>query len=138
MTARRLRGPIARAAGLADDARAEDPEYAALGFTVLTAPDGDARSRARLHVAEALAALALARRVPQSTHAVDSGTRRAGIEGPRGPLVARRLPAGWLLAALGAEEARRTGAELARGLEWASALVAIGSLDLSPWRVGPA
>lgn len=126
-----LHGPISRAAGLPLDARTEDPAYRAAGFAVRTGKDGDALGRARLRLTEALDALALEARLP----AAAAGT--TAVEGPRGPLLARRLPAGWLLAARGAEEARRAGDELVVGLEWGAALVVLGSLDLSPWWVGP-
>ncbi len=126
-----LHGPIARAAGLALDARTDDPAYRAAGFVARTEEGGDALARARLRLAEALDALALEARLTAATE----GT--AVIEAPRGPLLARRLPAGWLLAARGAAEARRTGGDLVVGLEWGAALVVLGSLDLSPWAVGP-
>ncbi len=160
-----LRGPIARAAGIAADDRTEHPAYRALGFAPRTAEDGDVLARARLRLAEALDALSLADRLPatftdaphppDAPRAPDAPRRpdapRAprppdapdavlapnGVEGPRGPLLAARLPAGWVLAARGAEEARRAGGELVVGLEWGAALVVLCSLDLSPWWVGP-
>ncbi len=127
-----LQGPIARAAGLAADARTADPAYRALGFTPATGEDGDALARARVRLSEARDALALADRLPAAAEGPHP------VEGPRGPLLAARLPAGWVLAARGAEEARRAGGELVVGLEWGAALVVLGSLDLSPWWVGPA
>lgn len=126
-----LRGPIARAAGVALDARTEDPAYAVLGFEPRTAENGDALARTSLRLAEARDALDLADRLP--TGAVGSHP----VEGPRGPLLAQRLPTGWRLTAHGSEEARGAGGKLVVGLEWGTALVVLGSLDLSPWRVDP-
>lgn len=126
-----LRGPVARAAGLSLDVRTEDPAYRALRFVPRTGVDGDALARARLRLAEARDALALAERLPAAADGPHP------VEGPRGPLLAGLLPAGWVLAARGAEEARRAGGELVVGLEWGAALVVLASLDLSPWWVGP-
>jgi hypothetical protein len=74
-------GPTARAAGLVEDARTEDPAYRALGFEPVVQRAGDARARWRQRLEEAVQALELAER---------SGGHRAGgigmVESPHGRL----------------------------------------------------
>jgi hypothetical protein len=136
-----LRGPAARASGLADDARSDDPLYRQLGFEPVVRAGGDALARAQVRCDEAVQALRLG---AAALHAAEDGgpaqavpRPAAGttVEGPRGPLRAERLAGGWGLSAPGAPEARASAAEAMVGLEWASALVAVTSFDLSPWQV---
>jgi hypothetical protein len=58
-----------------------------------------------------------------------AGTAPA-VEGPRGPITARRSAGAWERAA------RRAAAGAMVGLEWSAALVALASFDLSPWSAG--
>jgi len=143
-----LSGPNARAAGVAEDARAADPLYAELGFAPMVRSGGDALARASVRVEEARAALTLAIEAAARARATDPeapGTRgasgsatQAAIEGPRGRILASRpAPDAPLVAhAEGAAAARVAAAAAARGSEWNAALVAVASFDLSPWRVG--
>lgn len=112
-------GPVARASGIADDARLDDPAYRALGFEPLTLQEGDSATRWRQRLNETLQALDLAAR---------SGDRTTGgqgvVESPRGRLaIGEPNPADRLLglipAALG-------------GLEWGDAVATLHSLDLEP------
>lgn len=117
-------GPVARACGLAEDARAADPAYQALGFVTLVQPvtddTGDARARWRQRIGETRQSLDLARR---------AGRRRAGeegapVEGVRGRVASgpdTREPSATLLALL---------PDLLRGLEWGDAVTTIVSLDV--------
>ncbi|MGH7556644.1 MAG: hypothetical protein ACREMD_02445 [Gemmatimonadota bacterium] len=108
-------GPIARAAGIDADARADDPAYEALGFAPVVHREGDARARWRQRLAEAIQAVELAGR------AGDRPPRLAVIEGPRGPY------------GPGAPEVPPPSAalpDLLTGLEWGDAVTAIVSLDL--------
>jgi hypothetical protein len=118
-----LPGPAARASGVADDARSDDPHYRRLGFEPVVRLEGDAWARTVVRAAEAAAALRLA-----SAAVADGGPsdvpRGPVVEGPRGGLRAT----GSLLVAAGAT---------AVGAEWATAVVGIASFDLSPWRVAP-
>lgn len=145
---RGLRGPVARASGVAVDARAEDDLYADLGFEPAVHAGGDALSRALLRAEEAQMALGLARRALEraaSDREVDDGegpaplARSGGepglVEGPRGPLVAQRSKAGWRLSAPGSVAVREAAGAAMVGAEWAAALVALASFDLSPWAV---
>ncbi|MFP5362229.1 MAG: hypothetical protein ACLGI5_05835 [Thermoleophilia bacterium] len=143
--ARRLAGPLARAAGAAEDARADDPGYGLLGFAPLVREDGDARARALVRAGEAAQALGLAAaaiaRAAEPHGDGDAGpalTRAtAGIpESARGPLLVSIAADGSpRRAAPGAGAACAAAAELAVGREWSAALVTIASFDLSPWQV---
>ena len=156
VAAQSLTGPVARAAGHAQDARSSDAAYAALGFAPVTEDDGDARARTVLRHVEAVAAVELAAsalaRTDRGTDPFPApfadGRGGACVEGPRGPLRAWREGAtnadGFAVAgtgtvrcsAPGADAARRAAARSAVGQEWAGALVCLVSFDLSPWRVG--
>ncbi|MBI4259249.1 MAG: hypothetical protein HY658_01665, partial [Actinobacteria bacterium] len=109
-------GPVARAAGRAEDARLDDPAYAALGFEPVVRDEGDARARWRQRLDEAAASLDLAAR---------AGDRLAGpsgrAEGPRGPLGDGSSGPGRLLELLPGNLA---------GLEWGDAVATVVSLDL--------
>jgi len=167
VAAQGLAGPVARAAGHAEDARSGDAAYAALGFAPVVEHDGDARARTVLRHAEAVAAVelagaALARRDARTDPLPAPFADGAGgwvVEGPRGPLRARRedgtnadgfavagtgtnadgfavAGTGALrVAAPGAAALRAVAARSAVGEEWAGALVCLASFDLSPWRV---
>lgn len=136
---RGLRGPVARASGVHDDARRDDPLYRRLGFSAVVRHEGDAHARTRLRAEEACAALELAagalRAAAAGTPAGSAAGEDPPVEGPRGPLHAARSGAGWTLAAPGASEALAAAARGMVGLEWAAALVAAASFDLSPWRL---
>jgi hypothetical protein len=110
-------GPVARAGGLAVDARLEDPAYQDLGFSPVVHPGSDARARLCQRLAEAVQALELA-------GAAGSRLRRPGLplEGPRGPLRAgEALPSAALLGVL---------PQLLAAQEWGDAMTAVASLDL--------
>lgn len=108
-------GPVARAAGRADDARSHDQAYAELGFAPHTERAGDALARLRQHLGEATQALDLAARAGEATT-----TAGAPIEGLHGPLGGDATSA--LLAAL---------PDLLHGREWAEAITVLASLDLA-------
>ncbi len=74
-------GLVARAAGLPEDARLEDPVYRNLGFTVVTGERADAGSICRQRLAEAAQALDLAGSAGEMMR--EPGPR---LEGPRGIL----------------------------------------------------
>jgi hypothetical protein len=125
-----LAGPAARASGLPDDARSDDPLYRQLGFEPLVRSEGDAWARTVLRATESVAALRLASAAAAES-AVPDAPLASVVEGPRGPLRATsegpEAPGeSALLAAAGAT---------AVGAEWAAAVVGIASFDLSPWRV---
>lgn len=112
-------GPVARAAGLAEDARSVDPAYRALGFTPVTHREGDAHARWRQRLAEAAQALELAERAGDRLLAGGEGV----VEAPRGRLTAGGATASPLLELLPA---------LLAGQEWGDAMATVVSLDLPP------
>lgn len=109
-------GPVARAAGLPDDARVEDAAYRALGFEPIVQDGADAAARWRQRLAEVVQSLALAGR---------AGARRSEVTGqvecPRGLLTVGSAPASRLLPLLPG---------LLEGLEWGDAVATIVSLDI--------
>lgn len=112
-------GPVARASGIPDDARLDDPAYRALGFEPLTLQGGDAATRWRQRLKETMQALDLAAR---------SGDRTTGgigvVESPRGRLaVGEPYPATRLLGLI---------PSTLSGLEWGDAVATLLSLDLEP------
>lgn len=109
-------GPVARAAGVATDARRADPTYRRLGFEPIVGEAGDASGRWRQRIAEAAQALDLAAR------AGDARTGGAGeVEAPGGALRPGHSAGGRLLGLL---------PELLVGMEWGEAVTTIVSLDL--------
>lgn len=132
-----IAGPPARAAGVPVDARLGDPLYEALGFRLTTLSDGDAEARTLLRVGEACAALRLAAAaVRERGSDADAGAPVSGaVEGPRGPLRARRSDGQWDARAPGAERLLRAVGAACTGETYPRAIVALVSFDLSPWRV---
>ncbi len=140
-----LRGPVARAAGISDDARSMDKIFTTLGFTPANRKEGDALARLHVRLDEITHSLALIEAagaielpVPANIGKV-SGTGEAVVETPRGmaclqltlemgEVVAAQLetPSTHHLTLIGA---------LIEQQELGDALVAVGSLDLSPWEV---
>jgi Ni,Fe-hydrogenase III large subunit len=109
-------GPVARAAGLADDARLADPAYSALGFEPVVFTEGDAAARWRQRLAEAAQSLDLAARAGDR-----HTTPGEWVESPRGRLGRPGAPAARLLPLLPG---------LLKGLEWGDAVTTLVSLDL--------
>lgn len=111
-------GPVARAAGLAVDARSQDPVYERLGFTPVVATGSDAYARWRIRLDEARQALTLVKK------AQDARTTPLGlVEGPRGPIGSGRPAGAALIDML---------PELLVGQEWGDAVMTVVSLDIDP------
>lgn len=109
-------GPVARAAGLREDARLEDAAYGALDFEPIVQTEGDAGARWRQRLMEAAQSLELAGR------AGDRRTESAqAVESPRGLWGPGHDPVTVLLALV---------PELLRNLEWGDAVTTVVSLDL--------
>lgn len=130
-------GPVARAAGLARDARLDDPLYAKLGFRPELRAAGDAEARTLVRSAEAVAAVRLALSALGQEHDPPPTTTAGGgwIEAPRGPVRVSLEATGPAFSAPGQRRQLELAGELVAGLELAGALVAVASLDLSPWRL---
>lgn len=109
-------GPVARAAGLADDVRAEDPSYRSLGFEPVVGRGGDLAARWLCRLAEVSQSLDIAARAERR-----EGSVRGEVESPRGRLTRDSRPSSRLLPAL---------PRLLEGEEWGDAVAALVSLDL--------
>lgn len=120
-------GPIARAAGIADDARSEDAAYRALGFAPVLENGSDVRARWRQRMAEVVQCLEMA---AQAGNAESGGTGR--VECPRGLCTKERstIECGTTASVLALLP------ELLRGAEWGDAVATIVSLDLDLRDVG--
>ena len=140
-----LSGPVARADGIARDARSDDPVYAGLGFTVYTSSGGDALARLKQRCGEIIQSIDLiskagtiAQPVPQSIGKV-SGIGEAVVETPRGAArLSLTLQDGMVVKAeIGTPTAAHVAliGAVADGQELGDALTAIGSLDISPWEM---
>jgi len=117
LVASRGLGPVARAAGAAEDARQLDPAYAQLGFEPVVHEAGDSSARWRQRLAETAQSLELARRAgDKPTTVMDL------VESPRGPIsIGSATASSHLLDLL---------PELLAGLEWGDAVATVMSLDL--------
>lgn len=148
-------GPVARAAGYAVDARADDPAYATLNFKVIAGKDtgtgGDAWTRLCQRLAEidqSLDLIARAGAIAEAASAADlqtnlpaDGHAMARVETPRGPATLHLTLRGGSIA-----EARLTTpfsrlaalvGPMVVQMELAEALTAVASLDLDPWGARP-
>ena len=142
------RGPVAKAAGLGSDARANEESYLRMGFEPVVRDGGDALSRLRVRLAEIEQSLDLAKeagsvvlpdRAFDGAGGTPSGTGTGTVETPRGAATLR----------LTLEEGEVSRVELdtpstrhmdlvgpaCEQRELADALVGVASLDLSPWEV---
>ncbi len=148
-----LLGPVARASGIHEDLRSTDKIYGNLGFTPANGKDGDAQARLWLRLDELRYSLELIENAGISLNsplsAADvftvgslyevSGAGKAVLETPRG--LARlelRLDKGQVLA-VKLDTPSMHHLDLIESLteqqELGDALVAVGSLDLSPWEL---
>lgn len=110
-------GPVARASGVVEDARSDDPVYADIGFEPVLGRRGDVWARWRQRLDESVQSLQLAQRAGAMT---TGGDGRA-IEGPNGAVGAGQL-----------EHLAAMLPEWLAGMEWGDAVTAIASLDLHP------
>jgi len=139
------RGPVARAAGQANDARADDPAYRRLGFAPIVRDGGDAWSRLDVRLTELEQSLDLVLAVgavvmPERflpTGAGGSGV--ATVETPRGAATLRLTVEGGMArdVTLDTPSAHNRALieKVAEGRELADALLGVASLDLSPWEM---
>ena len=140
-----LRGPVARASGRTEDARQADAMYCELGFELYIEGAGDAWARFRQRHVEIVTSLDLVEAAgdPElpKLRAIDSpsGTGEATVETPRGRSTLQlTLERGQVVSVELAGACRQhigLAADLVEGQELGDALVAVGSLDLSPWEV---
>jgi hypothetical protein len=109
-------GPVARAAGLAEDVRIEDPEYRALGFAPFVEDRNDPIGRWQVRLEEAARALDLAAQA-----GARMSTVLGRVESPRGRLQPGNSPTERVLPLI---------PEILSGLEWGDAIATLVSLDL--------
>ncbi|WP_168203131.1 hypothetical protein [Marinobacter fonticola] len=121
----RLRGPAARAADVAMDARSQDPAYASLGFKPVVQQMGTCAARWKQWLDEAEQALELAL-AAQRNEAMNSPSHP--VESPLGLLAKSEPPV----------DCSDLLAPLLVGLEWSEAMSVIASLDLPAIREGGA
>ncbi|MDQ3317207.1 MAG: hypothetical protein M3522_07735 [Actinomycetota bacterium] len=136
-------GPLARARGVAADARADEDVYRSLGFEPVVRDGDDALSRLRVRLAEIEQSLDLVQKAGEMTlpeparNGEPSGEGSATVETPRGAATLR-VTAKWgavNTVELDEPTARHLGLipSVAEQRELADALVGVASLDLSPW-----
>jgi hypothetical protein len=109
-------GPVARAAGLAEDVRLDDPAYRELGFAPIIGDASNAATRLHLRLAEAAQSFDLAARAGDRRT-----TLRGRVESPRGRLERGSAPSARLLPLL---------PEILRETEWGDAVTTVVSLDI--------
>lgn len=136
-------GPVARAAGVAGDARSDEAVYRSLGFEPVVRDGDDVLSRLRVRLDEIEQSLELVRKAGEMTmpepgaHGEPSGDGSATVETPRGAATLRLASEGGASGVVELEDpsARHLGlvGDVAEGRELADALVGVASLDLSPW-----
>ncbi|QIN81166.1 NADH-quinone oxidoreductase subunit D (plasmid) [Rubrobacter marinus] len=142
-----VRGRLARAAGRSADVRADDEAYRSLGFGPVVVDGDDALSRLRARLREIEQSIDLVERAgkislpdgaPREREPA-AGTGTATVETPRGAAtLGATFEGGEVVEAeLDSPSTRRLSLVegVTEGQEFANALVAVASLDLSPWEV---
>ncbi len=139
------RGPVARAAGQAADARTGDPVYRRLGFAPVEREGNDAWSRLDVRLGELERSLDLVLAVgavvmPESPRLTDrDGSGAATVETPRGAAILRlRVEGGMVREAMLDTPSMHNDmlvTTVAERRELADALIGVASLDLSPWEM---
>ena len=140
-----LCGVVARATGIDNDARSHDTLYRSLGFKAIRRKEGDAWARLQVRLDEMEQSLALieaagAIALPEMINLDEvSGTGKSQIEAPRGKTVLElSMDKGFVTSVqLDAPSVHHLGLieTLTGQQELGDALVAVGSLDLSPWEI---
>jgi Ni,Fe-hydrogenase III large subunit len=140
-----LRGPVARAAGIVADARSTDENWTALGFTASSRIKSDAFARLQVRlddIAQSLALIEAAGAIakPELVSIGKSSAKgETSVETARGlASLSLTVKSGTVIAAT-LETPSTHHLDLIEPLseqqELGDALVAIGSLDLSPWEM---
>lgn len=142
---RHARGPVARAMGKNIDARCGDPIYHALGFAPVIHQGSDAFARLLVRLDEMLQSLDLIQPDRDRTEGIESSelTREqpghASIESPRGEASIHLTARDGVVTGLHLDTPSSHHLSLipavSEGLELSAGLVAIVSLDISPWEV---
>ncbi|MFV2002086.1 MAG: heavy metal-binding domain-containing protein, partial [Paracoccaceae bacterium] len=138
-------GPVARATGQKTDARIGDKTYGGLGFASLSQPGGDALARLHQRLHEITQSLELISAAGVMTPPglrefnAKSGVGEAVVETPRGQArLSLKLKAGKVVQArLDTPSGQNLNLinDLCAQQELGDALVAVASLDISPWEI---
>ncbi|AMR29363.1 hypothetical protein A0257_21200 [Hymenobacter psoromatis] len=143
------RGPVARAAGLAHDARLADPAYQPLGFVPLVIDENNAWGRLLIRLDELTQSQQLLRAIqadqtgpaaaPLLTDLAGTGQGSAAVETPRGTATLTiQVQEGQVISAVLHPPSVPHAALVRAGvreLELGDALKTIASLDISPWEL---
>jgi len=148
-------GPVARASGINNDVRCNSKIYNDIGFEAASGTGGDVRARLQLRLDEISQSLALIEKAGRLSGSLNvaldvsvaqniekvSGPGEAVIETPRGSAhLQLSMENGHVISAqLQTPSTSHLGLieKLTEQQELGDALVAIGSLDLSPWEIRP-
>lgn len=140
-----LSGPVARASGLNHDIRNTDPNFTALGFTAASREQGDIFARLQVRLEEMMHSFALinAAGLIESPTLINigdiSGEGKAVVETARGRAQLKlSLENGRVIAAqleTPSTQHLKLIETLTEQQALTDALLAVGSLDLSPWEV---
>ena len=142
-------GPVARAAGLAHDARLTDPAYQQLGFAPIVTDENNAWGRLLVRLDEVTQSQLLLRAVqadqadpaaaPLLTDLAGTGQGSAAVETPRGmATLTIQVQEGQVVSAVLHPPSVPHAALVRAGvreLELGDALKTIASLDISPWEL---
>ena len=139
-------GPVARAGGVAKDARVDEPAYRdLLGFEPVVREGDDALARLRVRLEEIEQSFDLIREAgsigaaDQAAGTASSGTGTATVETPRGTATLSVTVEDGEVSAAELDAPSTKHLELVEsvmvGNEVADALTGVASLDLSPWEV---
>lgn len=139
-----LTGPVARAAALENDARVADPTYRSFGFAPVTRSSSDALARLEVRLHELIQSLDLLQhagtwRLPTPIPGPDPAEMTAALEMPRGEASIRVTLDQGEVSAVQVSVPSSMHVDMtpvvAESVELADSLVAIASLDISPWEL---
>lgn len=139
-----LTGPVARAAGLENDARIADPAYRSFGFAPVTRTSSDALARLEVRLHEVMQSLDLLEKagtwmLPTPAGSPDVTETTAALEMPRGEASIHVVLDRHEVSAVHVSVPSSMHVDMlpvvAEGVELADSLVATASLDISPWEL---
>jgi len=139
-----LTGPVARAAGLENDARVADPAYRSFGFAPVTRTSSDALARLEVRLHEVIQSLDLLEKagiwsLPTPAGSPNATEATAALEMPRGEASIHVVLDQREVSAVHVTVPSSMHVDMlpvvAEGVELADSLVATASLDISPWEL---
>jgi Ni,Fe-hydrogenase III large subunit len=139
-----LTGPVARAAGLENDARVGDAAYCSFGFAPVTRTSSDALARLEVRLHEVIQSLELLEKAGTWMLSTPAGSSNASeatvaLEMPRGEASIHVVLDQREVSAVHVSVPSSMHVDMlpvvAEGVELADSLVATASLDISPWEL---